>query len=364
MSAFGRRFDPAQPDVHPELRALLVEAAGLDAESAAAAVARASLRLRELFRTSQPVVIHPGSGAALREIGLRSAVEHRVLALVGGASGAALADQAEALGKEVLRLRVHPGRSVEPAHLQRFLSGPDVDSVMLVHAEVNEGTIAPLAELTPLVRARRDVMLFVDASASLGATRLETEGLGVDFVMAASEGPLGMPPGLAFATASPRLLARARGITGRGTQLDFVAHHTAAAAGQTLAPVSPALAAVLERQLERILDVEGLPARWARHETMRRLVEAWAMAGNIRLFAAEARRADALTTLASGGPQSGAALAAALAAEGWRVGTGGVAGELLRIGHAGDLQPRDVEGLLAVLGRVLGEVANRGSTPP
>jgi aspartate aminotransferase-like enzyme len=174
VSAFGRRFDPAQPDVLPELRALMVEAAAHDAESAAPVIARASLRLRDLFRTSQPVVIHPGSGAALREIGLRSAVEHRVLALVGGAGGAALADQAEALGKEVLRLRVHPGRSVEPAHLQRFLAGPEVDSVMLVHAELNEGSQAPLADLTPLVRARRDVMLFVDASSSLGASRLET----------------------------------------------------------------------------------------------------------------------------------------------------------------------------------------------
>jgi len=364
LNAFGRRFDPAQPDVHPELRALMVDAARLDPESAAPIIARASLRLRELFRTTQPVVIHPGSAAALREIGLRSAVEHRVLALVGGAGGEALADQAEALGKEVLRLRVHPGRSVEPAHLRRFLAGPEVDSVMLVHAEMTTGSMAPLADLVPLVRARRDMMLFVDASASLGASRLETEQWGLDFVVAPSEGPLGLPAGLAFATASPRLLARARTISGRGTQLDFVAHHAAAARGETLAPVSPPLAAVLERQLERILDVEGLPARWDRHGSMRSMVEAWAAGRNIRLFAAEARRADALTTIALGASRSSAATAAALATEGWRVGVaeGGTGGELLRIGHAGDLQPSHLEGLLEVLERVLGDARSEGAS--
>jgi aspartate aminotransferase-like enzyme len=363
LSSFGRRFDPAQPDVLPEIRALMVESAGLDAESAAPLIARASLRLRELFRTTQPVVIHPGPAAALREIGLRSAVEHRALALVAGPSGAALADQAEALGKEVLRLFVHPGRSVEPAQLRRFLAGPEVDSVLLVHAEIGTGSIAPLSDLVPLVRARRDVMLFVDAGATLGASRFETEQWGIDFVVAPSEGPLGMPAGLAFATASPRLVARARTITGRGSHLDFVAQYDAAAKGQTLAPVSPALAMVLARQLERILDLEGLPARWARHERMRTIVEAWATRRNLRLFAAESRRADAVTVLALGGARTGAALADAVAAEGWRVGFGesGGAGALLGIGHAGDLQPSHLEGLLEVLERVLGSGA---ATPP
>jgi aspartate aminotransferase-like enzyme len=363
LSAFGRRFDPAQPDVLPVLRALMVESAGLDPEAAVPIIARASLRLRELFRTSQPVVIHPGSAAALREIGLRSTVEHRALALIAGPSGEVLADQAEALGKEVLRLRVHPGRSVEPAHLRRFLAGPEVDSVLLVHSEPGAGSIAPLADLVPLVRARRDVMLFVDASATLGASRLETEQWGIDFVLAPSEGPLGMPAGLAFATASPRLVARARTITGRGSQLDFVAQHDAASRGQTLAPVTPALAAVLLRQLERILDAEGLPARWARHEQMRSMVEAWAAVREVRLFAAESRRADAVTTLALGASRSGAEVSEAVVAEGWRVGVGeaGAAGALLGIGHAGDLQPSQLQVLLELLGRIVG---SSGATPP
>jgi aspartate aminotransferase-like enzyme len=353
VNAFGRRFDPARPDIHPELRSTMREAAGLAPDDAAGIVARVSPRLRELFRTTEAVVIHAGSTGALREIGLRAAVEHRALALIGGAGGEALADEAEALGKEVIRVRVHPGRSVEPAHLLRFLSGPEVDTVTMVHAEVGAGSLAPLAELAAVVRARRDLLLFVDASASLGASRLETGEWGLDFVIAGSEGPLGLPAGLAFATASPRLMARARTLTGRGTQLDFVAHHAAADRGETLAPVAAPLAAVLERQLQRMLDVEGLSARWKRHETMRRMVEEWAARRGVRLLAAEARRSDALTALELGDDLTAAALAEALAAEGWGIGVG--EGALLTIGHAGDLEPPQLAELLAAIDRVLGE---------
>lgn len=355
LNAFGRGFDPALPGVHPGLHAAMVEAAGREPEAAAASIARASLRLRELFRTTEPVVIHAGPAAALREIGLRSAVENRSLALIGGAEGEALADQTEALGKEVIRVRVHPGRSIEPAHLERFLAGPEVDCVTLVHAEAGAGSLAPLAELAAVVRARRNPLLFVDASASLGANPVETDQWGLDFVVAPSEGPLGLPPGLAFAAASPRLLARARTLTGRGTQLDFVAHHAAATRARTLAPVSPALAAVLELQLRRMLDVEGLPARWRRHEAMRVMVEAWAAGRKLRLLAADTRRAGAATALVLGAPLGAAAVAQGLAAEGWRIGVGGdgAAAELLRIGHAGDLEPAHLEALLEVLGRVI-----------
>ncbi len=357
MSAFGRRFDPAQPDVHPELRALLIEGARLDPEHAPAIVARASRELRVLFRTAEPVVVHQGPAAALREIGLRSTVEHRALALIAGPEGEALADQTEALGKEVLRVRTHPGRVIEPAHLRRFLAGPEIDAVTLVHAETALGSLAPLADLARLIRGQSDLLLFVDAGGSLGASPLEMDQWGVDFVVASSEGPLGLPGGLAFAAGSPRLLGRARTLSGRGSQLDFVAQHAAASAGRALAPVTPALAAVLERQLERVLREEGLVARWGRHAAMRAMVEAWAAdRRDLRLLAAGPQRAHAASTLSlsDAGPQADTVVEA-LQREGWRIGSGrgAGAGEQLQIGHMGDLGPDQLAALLEALGRVL-----------
>jgi len=191
----------------------------------------------------------PGPVGLLREIALRGAVEQRVLVLVAGPEGAALAEQAEGLGKEVLRLEVAPGKPLKPEYLARFIASPEVDTVALVHGEAGGTEPAPLMELAGVVRRQRNVLFFVDASRTLGAAPVETDRWGLDVVLADSEGPLGLASGLAFAALSSRLLARLRGLEGRGYHLDLVAHYEAAERGRTLAPLAPEQIARLAERL-------------------------------------------------------------------------------------------------------------------
>ncbi|MBP9198897.1 MAG: alanine--glyoxylate aminotransferase family protein [Gemmatimonadales bacterium] len=353
---YGRHFLATVADVHPELRAILQDEAPLPPAALTQALARATLRLRALFRTAEPVLTIPGSAALVREIGLQAVVEHRALVVVAGAEGDALAAAAEALGKEVIRVVVHPGQVLEPAHLTRFLCGPEVDSVVLSHVDLATGALAPLADLARVVRARREVLLYVDAVGTLGATPLETDQWGLDFVVGSSEGPLGLPPGLAFAAASPRLLARVRTQPGRGMQLDVAAHHAAASRGQTLGPVPAALVRALDRQLERILDGETLERRWARHAALAAQVDDW-LAGQpgVRLLAAAGRRASACSCLELPPELAAVTVVAALAEEGWFVTPATVSDpRVLRIGHQGDMTSEHLAGLLDALGRRLG----------
>lgn len=313
--------------------------------------------LRRLFRTSEPVVILPGSAELLRELGLRAAVEHRVLVLVGGPAGESLATQAESLGKEVIRVVTHPGQTLEAEQLARFLQGPEVDSVAVVHAEAS-GALAPLEALGRVVRQRKGLMFLVDASLTVGADPVETDRWGLDFVLAPSEGPIGMQPGLAFAALSSRLIARARGLTGRGIQLDLVAHHAAAAQGRALMPPGPALAALLERQLDQILEAEGLSARWQRHEAMRQLVAQWAsQRTDVELLARPARAAGAISVLRLRNGLEAPRIVRALASDGWQIAIANAADgeECLVIGHMGEQLPAQLAGLLTALGRRLVE---------
>lgn len=333
------------------------EGARLGPEAAAPRIAPTLLKLRGLFRTSTPVVALPVPGAMLREIALRATIDQRALVLVSGPEGEALADSAEALGKEVIRVMVHPGQVLEPVQLLRFLSGPPVDTFALVHAESGTGALAPLAELARVARAKRGVLIFVDAAATIGAAQVETAEWGLDVVLAPSEGPLGLPPGLAFAALSSRFVERARTLTGRGLQLDPAVHQVAAAQGKILLPIAPPLAVALDRQLERILEQEGLPRRWARHERMRQMVEAWVRGQRgLTLVTDGDHKAPSLTCLALPESLSAKAAVLALASEGFRVapGLGRDADRYLRIGHMGDLEPSHLAELLAVLGRVLG----------
>jgi len=364
MTGFGKRFLPTEAEVHPRLRG--VADPPQEAGDRGARLAAAALNLRRLFRTSEPVLILPGPGGLLREIGLRAAVEHRVLVLVGGPAGESLATQAESLGKEVIRVMTHPGRALEPDQLQRFLQGPEVDSVALVHAE-STGALAPLEALGRLVRQRKELLLFVDASLTIGADPVETDHWGLDFVLAPSEGPIGLPPGLAFAAASPRLLARARGLPGRGFHLDLLAHHRAALEGRSLHLPTAALADLLERQLHQILDAEGLPTRWQRHEGMRRIVAAWAAGRvDVELLAREPRAAGALSVLRLTNGLDATRVAQGLAEDGWQIAAGRDAEgrDCLLIGHMGEHSTQDLEALLAVLGRGLASAGGNGPSPP
>jgi len=316
-----------------------------------AQLAGASLRLRGVFRTTEPVLTVPVPGPLLMEIALRTLVEHRALVLVAGPAGETLARATEALGKEVLRLMVRPGEVVEPAHLARFLAGPPVDSVVLAHADLGAGTLAPLAELARVVRARRELLLLVEASGSLGTTAVETDGWGLDCVVAQGDQGLGLAPGLSFAAVSRRALARARAEPDRGEQLDLVRQQEAASRGQAAGPVPAALAADIDERLRRILEVEGLEARWSRHAALRRLADEWGERQSaVRLLGAVQRRAPGFTCLELATGRSAGAAVAALAARGisW-------AEELpedprrLRLRHMGEVRPEDLAGALELL---------------
>ncbi len=347
----GRRFHPTSADPHPDLpsRAAHGSAPGTPP------VALAPL-LRALFRTAEPVLALPTPIAVTREIALRAGIEHRALVLITGPASEALAWSAESLGKEILRLVVPPGRAVEPAQLQRFLAAPEVDSVVLVHAEGTLGVQSPLPELARVVRAFPELHLLVDASHSLGAAPLETDAWGLDLVLAGSEGALALPPGLSFVASSPRLLARARSLGGRGHQLDLVAQHEAQVRGDALLPLSGMQRAQLAAQLQRILHDEGLEARWRRHAALAAAVHAWVQGRpDVELLADSARRAAGQSCLVLGAETNAGMLMTGLAAAGWHAGTGETvpSGRHLPIGHMGEISVEQLQEFLSALETLL-----------
>jgi aspartate aminotransferase-like enzyme len=315
----------------------------------AARLARIQPGLRRIFRTARPVLISTSSATGLLEGAIRAGVERRVLVAVGGYFGERLAQIAEACGKEVVRVMVPEGRTLEPSHVAHFLHGPDVDAVALVHSETSTGALAPLAELAAEVRRHDDVALLVDAVSSVAAIPIETDAWDIDFVCTGSQKALALPPGLALGVASPRLLARARRARGRGWYLDLLLLEEAAR--EHLPTQTPAISLIyaLDRQLERIA-AEGLERRWARHEAMAAMVARWCNAHpGFTLLAPPGRRSWTVSCIRT--PVPAPPLLGRLAAAGWTVAPGlpPLENSVIRIGHMGERQPEDVEALLAAI---------------
>lgn len=352
MSLSGRFFNPGPVEVDSEVaQAMLRPMIGHRGPAARELVARCQPGLQALFGTSRPVMMATGSATAMVEAAIRSGVRDQVLCIVSGLFGERLAETAERCDKGVVRLHVPRGGVLEPEQLDRMMDGPPVDAVTMVHSETSTGALAPVAELVGRFRALHDVVTIVDAVSSLGGTPVETDAWGADLVFTGSQKALGLPPGLAFATASQRFLDRAATLDDRGFYLDVVDLNRAAE--ESRFPQTPALPIVyaLETQLGRIA-AEGLPARFARHRAMREQVEQWvARHGRCGILAPPGRRADTVTALTLRPERQASELAAELAAAGWTVATG-IAEDterLIRIGHMGDVQPEQLAALLKAL---------------
>lgn len=352
MSVSGRFWLPGPVEVDPDVMAAMSRPViGHRTVAGHVLAERLQRGLKHLFNTDRPVIVATCSATGLMESAIRSGVRDRLLAVVSGTFGERFARIAERCGKEVVRLHVPRGSVLEPEQLKLMLSGPPVDAVSMVHVETSTGAVAPVADLLPLFDTLGDIVTIVDAVGSLGGMPVEPEEWQADFVIGASQKALGLPPGLAFATASERFLARALTIDDRGLYLDAVALHHAADDGRF--PQTPALPIIhaLDRQLERILE-GNLEQRFARHRTMRERIEHWAMhQHSMALVAPAGRRADTVSALRLPASTSSAEVIGRLAHDGFQVAAGldDDLEQVIRIGHMGDTTVDQLEHLLATL---------------
>lgn len=351
--AFGRFLLPGPTEVRPEVLAALtrpmIAHRGKDMRALLAGMVEP---LKQLFRTQRLPLVGTCSATGFMEMAVRSGVRQRALSLVGGAFGERFAAIVAATGREVVRLNVPPGQTVEPDMLQDALKRCEVDAVTMVHSETATGALAPLEALAQVMRQHPDVLLLVDAVTSLAGSPVETDAWGLDFVFTGSQKALALPPGLALGVASERMLERARSIPERGAYLDVVAFHEAAQEMQPTNTPAMSLYYALDAQLERIAAEGGVEARWRRHDAMRRVVEQW-VAGpggalGFSYLPCEGRRSWTVSCLKVPAGKNGREIAQALGERGWTIGSGygSLKESTIRIGHMGD---HTVEGVRCVL---------------
>lgn len=356
---FGRFFLPGPTEVHPDLLHVMtrpmIAHRGPDM---VALLKNVEQPLQRLFRTERRVLIGTCAATGFMEMAVRSGVRHSALSLVGGAFGERFAGIVRACGREVVRLDVPLGETVEPDMLRDALRRSDVDAVTLVHSETSTGALAPLEQLAAVVKDFDDVMLLVDAVTSMAGSPVETDSWKLDFVFTGSQKALALPPGLALAVASEGMLERAKSVPERGAYFDVIAFDEAAANYQPTNTPALSLLYALDTQLARIEAEGGVEARWRRHEAMRCAVEDWIGAKGGALGFSYLPRADrrswTVSCLKAPREQHGRQLVKAVQQRGWTLGTG--YGKLkestIRIGHMGDHAPDRVRELLAVLEEV------------
>lgn len=344
-------FIPGPTDVAPEILAAQTHRMiGHRSRACSDLFSRIQPRLQRVFQTRQRVFITASSGSGLQEAALRNTVATRALICVGGAFAERWYEIALANGLAADRLDVPWGQPHDPAQVAEAVRRSAYDAVAVVHNESSTGVENPVAEIAAAVhRISPDTLVLVDAVSSAGGVDLRPDDWGLDVLLTSSQKCLALPPGLAFAAVSDRTIERAAGIPHRGWYFDFVLLDRYLKQNNTPATPAISLLYALDAQLDRVL-AEGLPARFARHARMAEITQRWAL-DRFGLLAPDGFRSRTVTAVLNTRRIDVTALNEHLADHDMAIagGYGALRENTFRIGHMGEIQPADVERLLAAI---------------
>ena len=240
--------------------------------------------LKQIFKTSGPVMVFPSSGTGAWEAALVNTLSPgaKVLMFETGHFAILWRTMAERFGLEVDFVPGDWRHGVDPKAVEARLAADDkraIKAVAVVHNETSTGVASRIKELRDAMdRVGHTALLMVDTISSLAAIDYRQDEWGVDVTVGGSQKGLMLPPGLAFNAVSEKALAAAKSAKFAASYWDWEA--MLAANKQGVFPYTPAtnLLYGLREAIHMLLE-EGLDAVFARHarlaEATRRAVRAW-----------------------------------------------------------------------------------------
>lgn len=264
-------------------------------------MAQVQEQLRFVFETHNELTLAvPGTGTAAMETAVAALIEEGTptLVCVKGYFGNRIVEMARIYRADLTVLQKPMGQIFQPEEIRAALQKKPAKVVAIVQAETSTGVLQPIKEIADIVHAQ-DGLLIVDAVTSLGGVPVAVDANGIDVCYSCSQKCLGCPPAISPITFSP---AAVDYVNHRKTPIaswyldisrlakywgaEHAYHHTASS------PLVYGLAEGL-----RIIQEEGLPARFERHLKNAHLLWQGLASLGLELFVPESYRLPTLTTV-------------------------------------------------------------------
>jgi alanine-glyoxylate transaminase/serine-glyoxylate transaminase/serine-pyruvate transaminase len=323
--------------------------------------------LKRVAMTDQHVAIYIANGHGAWEAAIANMFSRgdRVLLGATGRFGHGWAEAARRMGIEVDMIDFGKSSPVDPVKIAEALAADKahtIRAVLVTHVDTASSALSDIAAIRDAIDSTgHPALLAVDAIASLACDEMRMDEWGIDVLVGACQKGLMLPPGLSFVWFSDKALEVSKSADlatpywdwkPRGLAVDFYQYF-----GGT-APTAHLFG--LRESLTMILDEEGLPQVWRRHEALASAVwaafEAWSTAGTIALNMANPSYRGRSVTAARVGNGGAGALRKWLENEaGVTLGIGlGMAmpsepayQDFLRVAHMGHVNAHMVLGVLA-----------------
>lgn len=311
--------------------------------------------LRKVFG-AETVIVFPSSGTGAWEAAIVNTLSpgDAVLMYETGQFATLWQGMAARLG---LKVEFVPGdwrHGVDPADVETRLRADTahaIKAVMVVHNETSTGVTTRVPEVRRAIDAAGHPALFmVDTISSLGSMDYRHDDWGVDVTVAGSQKGLMLPPGLGFNAVSAKALAAGKSGGMPRSYWDWAEMLGPNATGYF--PYTPAtnLLYGLDEAI-KMLDEEGLPQVFARHDRFAAATRAAVRAWGLEVLALNpAEYSSVLTTILMPEGHDADALRGVILQHfdmSLGAGLGKLKGRVFRIGHLGDFNDLMLMGTLS-----------------
>jgi alanine-glyoxylate transaminase / serine-glyoxylate transaminase / serine-pyruvate transaminase len=303
--------------------------------------------LRNVFRTSGPVVIYPASGTGAWEAALVNTLSpgDKVIAYETGHFATLWRAMAERLGLRVRWLEGDWRHGVDPERIADALE-PDTRAVMVVHNETSTGVTSRVADVRAAL-GDHDALLLVDTISSLASIDYRHDEWGVDVTVGGSQKGLMLPAGLSFNAVSAKAIEASKSARLPRSYWDWDPIIAANQAGFWPYTSATNLLYGLREALSMLRE-EGLDDVFARHARHAAATRAAVHGWGLEVLAADERElSGSLTAVMLNGSDEVRRVILERFDMSLGAGLGKLKDEVFRIGHLGDFNDLMLAGTLS-----------------
>jgi len=254
--------------------------------------------LKYVFQTREDMLLFACSGTGAMEGAVTNLLNpgDKAVCVVGGKFGERWSQLVAKFGGVPVNIDVEWGKAVDPARVARELaSDPSVKAVFLQASETSTGVAHPVREVARIVSGYNDTVIVVDAISAVGVMNLPVDEWGLDVVVGGSQKAWRLPPGLAFASVSPKAWKLVEKCTRPRYYFDWLSEKKNL--GKNTTAYTPAVSLILGlRQVLTEIREEGLDPLFARAALSAGIFRAAMEALGLRLFAPDSP-ADSITAV-------------------------------------------------------------------
>ena len=262
--------------------------------------ARCLERLKGVFQTQNDVLCFASSGSGGMESAAANLIKpgDEVLVASCGKFGERFVELAETWQAKVVHHDAGWGNKVDPADLDRLLGqNPGVEVVFTTFSETSTGVLNDIQPLTQVAH-EHDALIVVDAISGLGAVPLQQDEWNVDVVVGGSQKALMCPPGLGFASANERALARAAESGGPRYYFDWNRTVKGQRKDPPDSPFTPAVSLFMALDVALdLIEEEGLDDVFERHRLLGRAAREAVKGLELELFGPEDENSNVVTAI-------------------------------------------------------------------